>query len=249
MVNHTQDHVDAVSDYYRRGAFGAYEQDLLDGATFLQRAGLNSAPDWVIYPHGTTNTRLDRIVSRFYTFARTIDSAPEAFPSARRCGSRRSRCTRRGDSGDGGSAKLTPPEQIVRAASNALRFHTTLIVTMHRIDALPSDVRGYPLADFLQILNGLARLHIPVRTLSQLDKMNGVPETARVTVRPARPSLITVSVVARGGDRGGSWLPPAWLIVLASLTLALCVRAAVLQSSGRAAHARRAVRERERAGV
>ena len=245
MVNHTQWHVDAVGDYFRRRAFGAYEQDVLDGATFLERAGLNSAPNWLVYPHGTTNTELERVVSRFYTFARTTNTAPEAFPFGSPLRVKTLELHAPGDSGDGAASALTPPDQVVSAARDALRYHDTLIVTLHRIDALPTDSRGYPLTDFVQILNGIKRLHIPVRTLSGLDRMNGVPETAHITVRPAKPSLITVSVVARGGGGRGVWLPPAWMILVATLTLTLCARAVVLQRTGRAAHDRRAARERE----
>jgi hypothetical protein len=248
MVNHTQMHADAVADYYRRGALGAYEQDILDGATFLEQAGLDSAPNWLIYPHGTTNTVLDSVVSRFYTFARTTNDAPEAFPYGSPLRVKTFEVHSPNDSGDGGSAALTAPAHVLSAARDALAYHSTLIVTMHRIDALPTDSRGYPLTDFVQILNGIKRLHIPVLTLSQLDKLDGVPETARITLRPAIPSLITVTITAAAG-RSASWYPPPWLLI--SLAAGACVAAALSSRhrERRQALQRQEHRERERVGV
>ena len=246
MVNHTQWHIDAVADYFRRRAYGAYEQDLLDGATFLQRAGLNSAPNWLIYPHGTTNTALDRVVSRFYTFARTTNTAPEAFPFGSPLRVKTLEIHAPGDSGDGSASKVTPPDSVIRAVRDALRYHDTLIVTMHRIDALASDTRGYPLTDFVQILDGIKRLHIPVVTLSGLDKMNAVPENARIVVRPGKPSLITVSISVRGGAGAGVWLPPLWLLGALAALGVLGARAVALRRERDPAPARSAQRERVR---
>ena len=209
IVNHTQDHADAVQDYYRGGAFGLYEQDILDGATFLQRSGLNSAPNWLIYPHGDTNAALSRVVGRLYPFARTTNAGPEAYPYGSPLRVKTLELRAPGDAGDAsGYAALTPPAEVIAAARDALRYHTTLIVTLHRIRSLPSDRPGYPMKDLSAIVGGIQRLNVPVLTLSQLDKLDGVPETNRIIVRPAAPSLIVprFSDVSGGAPTGaGIW--------------------------------------------
>ena len=209
MVNHTRDHVDAVADYYSRRAYGAYEQDILDGATFLQRNGLNSAPNWLIYPYGDTNAALSRVVKRLYPFARTTDEGPEAYPYGSPLRVKTLELRAPGDAGDAsGYAPLTRPAEVIAAARDAQRYHTTLIITLHRIHSLSSDHLGYPIADFDAIVRGITALHAPVLTLSQLDKMDGVPETNRITVRPAAPSLIVPSfsdVRGGGGTGAGIW--------------------------------------------
>jgi Heparinase II/III-like protein/Heparinase II/III N-terminus len=228
LVNHTQKHVDAVAAYSGPDGLGAYEQDLLGGATFLQRAGLNSAPNWFIYPHGTTNAALGRVVGRFYTFARTTDNGPEAFPFGSPLRVKTLELHNPGSSGEGASGALTSPEVAVRAARDALRYHNTLFLTFHRLDAIPSDHGGYPMADFLYILRGLKRLHAPVVTVSQLDRMNGVPETAKLTVRAGRPSVISVNITGDTGapKRSG---PSLWLL----LVLFVGASAAVIRHRGR----------------
>ena len=90
MANHTQDHVDAITMYYKRNT-SAYEQDILDGAAFLEQAGLNSAPNWLIYPHGTTNDALAKVVARFTSSPGRRTILPRLTRMARRFASRRSR--------------------------------------------------------------------------------------------------------------------------------------------------------------
>jgi hypothetical protein len=235
MVNHTQQHADAVADYYPRRAYGAYEEDLLAGAKFLHSAGLDSAPNWLIYPHGTTNDQLGRVVSRFYTFARTTDDGPEAFPFGSPLRVKTLELRSPGDNGEsGGSTELTPPAEVIQAARDALAYHTTQIFTLHRISAIPDDRGGYPIRQFIQILRGIKALGVPVLTLSGLDRMNGVPESAHVTVTPARPSLTTAAVSVSGS--GGSTALPSWpLYATGGLALAVLtlLRAHAIQKERR----------------
>ena len=194
IVNHTQKHLDAVTAYYDDHNLGAYEQDILDGATFLKAEGLDSAPNWFIYPRGTTNDALDKVVGRFYTFARTVDSPPEAYPYGSPLRIKTLEVHSAGDVWEGNGTITTPPGQVIAAARDALHYHTTLILTFHRIHALKDDRPGYPIAKFEKIVDGIKRIGIPVMTLSQLDAMDGVPEDSRIVVRPAIPPLITVRI-------------------------------------------------------
>lgn len=200
MANHSQRHVDAVENYHPRRAYGAYERDILDGAQTLEQLGLNSAPNWYIYPHGTTNSRLEATVGRFYSFARVTDPGTDAFPfgSPRRV--RAFGLSSPGDLKDGSHdhIKATPVHEAVAAIRDAKRYRSTLFLTAHRIKSTPSDRPGYPLEMFKQVVDAVVAEGLPVKTLSELDAMNGVIGTDTTTVTPAVPSLITVRVSTTG---------------------------------------------------
>jgi peptidoglycan/xylan/chitin deacetylase (PgdA/CDA1 family) len=202
MANHTQSHVDAVAAYRKPLRLGAYEQDVLRGALFLRQAHLDSAPNWFVYPHGTTDIVLDRVVRRFYKFARTTDGGPEAFPYGSPLRVKTLEVHNPGDSEGGASQEFTTPDRVQRAVLNAKRYHLTLILTFHRIHSRPDDRAGYPFRDFRRIVDGVAAAGIRVTTLSGLDRLAGVPEDNRIVVRPARPSQLTVQVHATGPRPG-----------------------------------------------
>ena len=202
MANHTQAHVDAVVTYWPERRLGAYEEDIIGGALFLEKAGLNSAPNWLIYPHGSTNAGLDKVVRRFYRFARTTDYQPEAFPFGNPLRVKTLEISSPTDSEAGGAGVTTSPAEVLQAVADAKRFHTTLILTFHRIHALRSDRPGYPISLFRAIVNGVVRSHIAVTTLSGLDRLMGVPENNRIVVHPGIASQIDVRVsvkVRHGG--------------------------------------------------
>ena len=75
-VNQSQKHLDP----HARRDLGVYEQEVLDGAVWLKGAGLNSAPNWYVHPHGSANAELAAVDSRFYTFGRTTGPRPESEP-------------------------------------------------------------------------------------------------------------------------------------------------------------------------
>ncbi|HEY7207844.1 MAG TPA: heparinase II/III family protein [Gaiellaceae bacterium] len=197
MANHTQNHVDAVAAYSRRGGSAAYERDILQGAQVLQQTGLDSAPDWLIYPHGTVDASLERVVRRFYRFARTTDEEPEAYPFGDPLRVKTLEVSGASDSEGGSSADVTTPEQVIRAAKDAVAFHSTLILTFHRIHGRASDPPGYPLASFEKIVDGLKQTRIRVVTLSGLERLMGVATRDRITVDPGRPSQITARLTER----------------------------------------------------
>ena len=194
IVNHSQLHKDAIAEYDSGNKLLTYEQDILDGALSLQREGLNSAPNWFIYPHGTTNAALEEVVGRFYTFARTTNESPEAFPFGSPLRVKTMEIHSPGDISEGSSTVLTKPPQVIAAVRDARRYHTTLILTLHRIRATPFDQAGYPLAQFKTIVDAVKKTGIPTMTLSELDAMNGVPQTSHIAVRPALPPLTTVTI-------------------------------------------------------
>ncbi len=208
MVNHTQSHGDAVTAYWPRRNAGAYEQDIVDGAQFLQHAHLDSAPNWLIYPHGTTNAWLGKIVRRFYKFARTVSYAPEAFPFGDPHRVKTLEVRSATDAETGGLGSVTPPRVVLQAVRDAKAFHTTLILTFHRIHARASDKPGYPIGRFQQIVDGIKQTGIKVTTLRGLDSMMGVKEDSRIVVHPGRASQLVARVAVRVHRGGGvtSWL-------------------------------------------
>jgi hypothetical protein len=83
---------------------------------------------------------------------------------------------------------------VIRAAHDAVRYHTTLIITFHRIHSRLSDPTGYPLMDFEKIVDGLAKARIKVVTLSGLERAMGVRTDNRMVIDPGRPSQITATI-------------------------------------------------------
>lgn len=204
MVNHTQQHREIMKDYYDSRRFASFEQDIVDGAMTLEQAGLNSAPNWFIYPHGSTNNALNEVVGRFYKFARTTWSGPEAYPygSPLRVKTLELHLA----VGSGAARKPgTRPSEVIAAIRDAERYHTPLILTFHRIHAVPSDRPGYPLDDFKKIVDEVRNVGIPVLTLSQLDARNGVPVDNRIVETPAIPPLLTVTIMDRSEQNQGFW--------------------------------------------
>ena len=96
--------------------------------------------------------------------------------------------------GEGGDIGYTPPAQIVAAVKSAQQNHMTVILTFHRIHSQPSDLPGYPLTLFRQVVDSVRKLGIRVMTLSQLDRSDGVPVTNRIHASSGKRSQITVSI-------------------------------------------------------
>lgn len=197
MVNHTWYHADAVTAYYRyrMHKLGAYAADIVRGAEFLKHAGLDSAPNWFVYPHGATNATLKRVVGRYYKFARTTDNEPETYPFGDPLVVKTLEFQHAGNAGEGGVSKAsTTPAQVAHAVADTERFHSTLILTFHRIHSVASDRPGCPLTVFRQIVDDIHRQGVPVVTLSQLDQMNGVPQDNEVYFKPGVASQIQVHI-------------------------------------------------------
>jgi Heparinase II/III-like protein/Heparinase II/III N-terminus/Polysaccharide deacetylase len=193
MVNHTQQHLDAVQEYFHRHDLTGYANDILQQAAWLEANGLNSAPDWFIYPHGAANRAIQKVVGRYYMFARGITDNPDAYPFGNREDVNDFEIQYPGD-GESGVTGYTSPAAILAAVRSAKRYDTTLILTFHRIHSGRSDPPGYPLRLFEQVVNGIRASGIRVMTLSQLDRSNGIPVTNRIHYTPGRRSLITVKI-------------------------------------------------------
>jgi Heparinase II/III-like protein/Heparinase II/III N-terminus/Polysaccharide deacetylase len=203
MVNHTLHHVDGVATYADTGDLAGYQEDVVAGAQFLESADLNSAPNWFVYPHGTTDDGLKSVLANLYRFARTTQNEPEGYPFADPLAVEDLEVQSPLDSEAGAQGKYTSPVQVASAVDDAKRFGNTLLLTFHRIHATPTDPPGYSLPDFEAIANRLKSSGIPVLTLSGLDKSNGIPENNYIQVIPghASQSVVNLKVSTTGQSR------------------------------------------------
>lgn len=241
LVNSTQTDADAVAQYYDKNNLSGYQTDILQQAAWLEANGLNSAPNWFIYPHGAANSALESVVSRYYMYARGTADNPEAYSYGDPHDISDLQVEFPGDGGKTGGAGLTSPAEIASAVHQAAIYHTTLILTFPSIHALPSDQPGYPLSMFKQVVNNIRQSGIKVMTFSQLDESNGVPVTNRIYYQPAKPAQLIVQLSVRPGTVSAAswtaligWLVGGILLLLALLAFALWMRAH--QGSPAAAH-------------
>jgi hypothetical protein len=203
MVNHTLQHADGVKVYADTGNLAGYRADVLAGAQFLEEAGLNSAPNWFIYPHGDTNDGLQSVLSDLYKFARTTQNEPTAYPFATPLAVTDFEVQSPADAEGGSQGLYTSPAMVAQAVADTQRYGNTLLLTFHRIHATASDPPGYSLKDFESIVNNLKASGVAVLTLSQLDRSNGVAEDNHINITPATPSqtVVGVQVQTVGHDR------------------------------------------------
>lgn len=194
IVNHTERHLDLVDAYSRPGAAAAFETDLLTGQQRLAQAGLNSAPNWIVYPHGSSSWHLDPIIGKYYTFGRTTQPGMDAFPFASPLRVHNFEVHYPDDSMDAPKSVKTTPEQVARALADAKSSRATLMLTFHSIHAVPTDRPGYPIAEFTRIVQAIKASGLPVKTLSELDSTFGVPYQNQVTVRPGTLGQLDLKV-------------------------------------------------------
>jgi peptidoglycan/xylan/chitin deacetylase (PgdA/CDA1 family) len=180
ILNHTWYHLNAIENYYP-DKLDQFEKDMLMGEKYLIRNGINSNPNWFIYPDGATNEAIKEIVGKYYIFARTVRSQPEAFYP--------------GDNlqikalsvGDSISA-----EEVCSVLVDTRNYKLTQFLTFHRIYT-EKDPRGYKLEELKKIINCIKDLGVKVKTVSDLDHDFGItPATIKFT--EAVPELIQLNV-------------------------------------------------------
>ncbi len=193
MVNHTQAHVDAVQHYYDQNNLTGYANDILTQATWLEANHLNSAPNWIIYPHGATNSALEKVVSRYYMFGRGVTDNPDSYPFGDPHDVNNLEIEYPGD-GENSDVGYTSPREIMTAVKSAQKNHMTLLLTFHRIHSQASDLPGYPMQLFKEVVNRVQKSGVQVMTLSQLDRSNGVPVKNQIHASTGKRSQITVSI-------------------------------------------------------
>ena len=193
VVNETQQGVNAVKNYYNSHNVASYGSDIVQQAGWLEANRLNSAPNWLIYPYGSTNPALERVVAHYYMFARVLADGLDAYPYGDPREITDLEVRSPGDMVSKAS-KLTTPAEIASAVHQAMIYHMTLLLSFHGIHSEAAERPGYPLALFKQVVDDVRESGIKVVTLSQLDRSNGVPVTNRIYSSAGRPSQITVQI-------------------------------------------------------
>jgi len=182
LINHSYYHQDAITAYFDTGHMNDFRQDILMGSEFLEQNGLDTDPNWYIYPHGTTNSQIESVVGQYYKFARTELTGPEVYPFGNDLAVK-----------DFVVENSTTPQSVESAIADARDYNQTLILTFHRIYSKPGDQSGYNLGQFEEILDYLKQSKVAVMSFNQLDKSNGVP-IEKLHVSVGYPSQLDVSV-------------------------------------------------------
>ncbi len=189
IVNHSELHKDAVLTYYDKNQLDLLEKDLLAGLHYLSENGINTAPNWYVYPHGSTNKKIKEIVGKYYTFARSTINQPEAFPFGEPLAVK----TISADSSETSGKKIfTPVGDLVNAVQDADKYGLPLFITFHRIQASPTDSDGYSIKEFERFIKFISGNKINVLTLSEFDNSNKVNITPQVII-PGTPSQLKIS--------------------------------------------------------
>jgi hypothetical protein len=185
LINHSYYHQNAITEYYDNNNLEGLKTDVLKGAEFLQQNGLDTDDNWYIYPHGATNASIERVIGKYYMFARTELTAPEAFPFGSPLAVK-----------DFVIEDNTPPQAVEAAIKDANTYHQTLILTFHRIFTDSSDQSGYSLNNFKHVMSYLHQTNSKVMSLNQLDKSNGVPIN-KITIKQQLPEQIDGSITVK----------------------------------------------------
>jgi hypothetical protein len=182
VVNHSEYHKNALSTYYDNNDMAGLENDILTGAECLIKYGINSAPNWYIYPNGATNSEVKEIVGKYYKFARLDSGAPDVFPFGEPLAVRALQV-----------ADNTTVDEVKRQVLDAQENKLTLFITFHKIKTSSTENVGYDITDFEKIISYISEQGIKVKTLSELDKDNGVSMN-QLTITDAIPEQIVLDV-------------------------------------------------------
>jgi peptidoglycan/xylan/chitin deacetylase (PgdA/CDA1 family) len=184
IVSHTYRHKDAVGYYYKNNDKAGYEEDITNNIYFLEKNNINSAPNWFIYPNGRSNTWAKQIVSKYYTFARGTDNAPEFFPYA-----------------DPLSVKVLSvysdrikPEGVAAAVRDAKKYDQTLFLMFHKFsEYAPYYYTEFNLKEFESIIKMINEENVSILTLSELDNYYKIGQN-EIKVSQRQPAKLTVSI-------------------------------------------------------
>lgn len=192
LASHTQYHRDITVDYTAANV-DSFEEDLLEGQEALSQVGLDSAPNWLIYPHGASNDLLQPIVSKYYTFARTTLPGTDSYPFGDPLRIHNYEIWN-SDGTPNSVTKTTKVSDVRKIIADAKASDSTLMLTFHRIKTVPSDRPGYPIKKFKQILNALQQADMPVLTLTELEKYYGVSGQSDLKVDSGQLAQTTLKV-------------------------------------------------------
>lgn len=164
IANHSSLHKNGVEYYSNANDLEGYENDVLDGAQFLQINNIDSASNWYIYPNGKVDEKLKGIIGKYYPFARSTIDAPETYPFADPLGVKVFSVY----------SDRTTNESLLNAVKDAIKYKHTLFLMFHKFaEANPEVYTEYPIEQFEGIIKDISEQGIEVVTLPELDKMHG----------------------------------------------------------------------------
>lgn len=182
IVNHSEHHKNALTEYWDNNDMAGLETDILKGAQYLIENGINSAPNWYVYPNGATNSEIKEIVGKYYKFAR-IDSGPtDVYPFGEPLGVRAYSVT-----------DNMSPDKVKSLVLDAKENKLSLFLTFHRVKSSSAQTLGYDIKDFENVIAYIAEQGIKVETLSEFDKGNGFAFN-QLTITDAIPEQIVPDV-------------------------------------------------------
>ena len=200
IVNHTNLHKNAVAEYVKKDNFEGYEHDVTDALVYLLQNDLNSAPNWFVYPNGKTDPTTEAFVRQYYTFARSTVDGAETFPFP-----------------EPHEVKIlsiytneATMDDVFGALEDAKRFNQTVMLMFHKFsDGTSSVFTEWELSDFEKVIEYIHENDINVSTLSELDAINGVPES-EFTLQEFEAPQFTLDVAVDKKwpifDRMAQWL-------------------------------------------
>jgi peptidoglycan/xylan/chitin deacetylase (PgdA/CDA1 family) len=168
VANHSSLHKNAFSDYESNNNLQGLDNDVSDALQYLIQNDINSAPNWYIYPDGSTDGSIKKTISKYYKFGRATAGVTQVFPFAEPL--------------EVGVFPVysdrTTPVDVHNAISDAVKYNQTIFLMFHKISKeAPSMFTEISQNDFETILKDINEQGIKVVTLSEFDKENSIPET------------------------------------------------------------------------
>lgn len=187
IASHSSLHKNAVETYVNNNNLTGLETDISDALQYLIKNNLNSAPNWYIYPDGSTDGTVKQIVSKYYKFARATFDAPQIFPYAEKL--------------EVGTFPVysdrATPIDVHNAVSDAIKYNQTLFLMFHKISqGTPTLYTEFSANDFETIIKDIKNQGLKVVTLSELDDINNIPKT-EFTVNEAIPEQLKLDITVK----------------------------------------------------
>lgn len=184
IVSHSNLHKNSITEYAQVNDLEGFDNDTQDALQYLIRNGINSAPNWYVYPDGSTNDAVKSIIGKYYKFARATTIVPQPFPFP--------------DPLEVGVFQVYSDRasvlDVYNAIDDAKKYHQTLFLMFHKLSNGPPLVfTEYSKDDFNSILEKIQKEGIKVVTFSEFDQENNIPET-KFTLHEQVPGQVKIDV-------------------------------------------------------
>jgi hypothetical protein len=168
IASHSSLHKPAVQTYVDNNNLTGLDNDVSDALQYLIQNNINSVPNWYIYPDGSTDSSVKKIIGKYYKFARATNDAPQLFPF--------------GEPLEVGIFPVysdrTEPVDVHNAISDAIKYKQTIFLMFHKLSKeAPSVYTEYSLKNFDKTIKDIKDQGIKVVTLSEFDSQNNIPQT------------------------------------------------------------------------